>query len=483
LKADLGRRSVRGGAITFVGQGAKFFLQLGSTMVLARLLTPQDFGLIAMVAAVSGFILVFKDMGLSMATVQKAEINHGQISTLFWINVAISLALTLITIALAPVIVWFFKEPRLMWVTVALASAFIFGGLTIQHQALLRRQMRFLALVTVDICAMAIGITTAIVCAWAGMGYWSLVLMQLTMPLSMAVGVWIASGWLPGMPVRRSGVRSMLGFGGYLTGFGVVNYFARNLDKILLGRFWGAQSVGLYTKAYSLLLLPIGQITAPITAVAVPALSRLQKEPERFRNYYLRAITLVAYATIPLVVAMGVLSAEIIQLVLGEQWVDAAPIFMILAIAAVLQPVSSTVGWIYVSLGQAKRMFQWACSVTPLIVVSFLVGLRWGPIGIATGYAICITLITPLSFMFALKRSPITVGNVFSVLSPPFALSIIMGLAMTIARVYLIEFGPIWTIVFSVVVGGIVFLLLARAFSSVAADLTDIGETARSAFR
>lgn len=482
LKADLGRRSVRGGAITFVGQGGKFFLQLGSTMVLARLLTPQDFGLIAMVAAVTGFILVFKDMGLSMATVQKAEINHSQISTLFWINVAISLALTLITIALAPVIVWFFKEPRLMWVTVALASAFIFGGLTIQHQALLRRQMRFLALVTVDICAMAIGITTAIVCAWAGMGYWSLVLMQLTMPLSMAVGVWIASGWLPGLPVRRSGVRSMLGFGGYLTGFGVVNYFARNLDKILLGRFWGPQSVGFYTKAYSLLLLPIGQITAPITAVAVPALSRLQKEPERFRDYYLKGIKLIAYATMPLVVAMGVLSGEIIRLVLGEQWLSAAPIFMILAVAALLQPVGATVGWIYVSLGQSRRMFAWVCIAAPLISLSFLLGLRWGALGVASGYAICSLILVYPNFSFALKRSPIRVGEVFSCISHPLALAIIMGLAMTIARAQLIEFGMIWTVVASLVVGGSVFLLLARGLSSVWKDINDILATGKLVF-
>ncbi len=143
LKADLKGRSVRGGAVTMAAQGIKFFLQIGSTVVLARLLTPEDFGLIAMVTAVTGFVMMFKDMGLSMATVQRAEIDHAQISTLFWINVVLSLAFMLLTATLAPAIAWFYSEPRLTWITLALAGAFIFSGFTVQHQALLRRQMNF----------------------------------------------------------------------------------------------------------------------------------------------------------------------------------------------------------------------------------------------------------------------------------------------------------------------------------------------------
>jgi len=482
LSADLKGRSVRGGAVTSVGQGAKFFLQLGSTMVLARILTPQDFGLIAMVAAVTGFIMVFKDLGLSVATMRKAKINHGQISTLFWINVAISSALMLLTMALAPAVVWFYKEPRLVWITVALASAFIFGGLTVQHQALLRRQMRFVALATIDISSMAAGVATGIICGLAGLGYWSLVLMQLVTAITMAAGVWTASKWRPGPPVRRSGVREMLAFGGYLTGFSVVNYFARNLDKVLLGRSWGSQSVGMYTRAYSLLLLPISQITAPITAVAVPTLSRLQDEPERFRSFYLKAIKLIAYITMPLVVAMAALSTEIVGLVLGSQWLDAGPIFMVLAVAAIWQPVGATVGWIYVSLGQTRRMFAWVCIAIPLRVVLLLIGLQWGALGVAAGYSIATLILFYPAFSFALKRSPVRAGDVFSCISHPLALSIIMGLAMTVARGYLIEFGLIWTVVASLVVGGIVFLLLAHGLSSVWKDINDILATGKLVF-
>ena len=178
LSLGLRRLSVRGGAATFAGQGMKFVLSLGSTMILARLLTPQDFGLIAMVIAVTEFILVFKDLGLSTATVQQAEIDHDQVSTLFWINVALSATLMLITFALAPVIAWFYKDPRLISVTAAISTTFLFGGLTVQYQALLRRQMRISAVVTIEVAAIAIGILTGILCAWVGMGYMGLPLVE-----------------------------------------------------------------------------------------------------------------------------------------------------------------------------------------------------------------------------------------------------------------------------------------------------------------
>ena len=482
LLSDLKRMSIRGGAATFAGQGTKFVLNLGSTIILARMLSPQDFGLIAMVTAVTGFILVFKDMGLSMATVQFTEINHSQISTLFWINVGTGATLTLITLALAPAVAWFYEDPRLIGVTFALSTAFIFGGLTIQHQAILRRQMRLTTVATIDVVSIIAGILTAIICAWSGLGYWALVWMQIITAVANAAGVWIASGWRPKRPVRRSGVRPMLAFGGYLTGFSFLNYFARSFDNLLIGRYYGAQSLGFYSRAYSLLLTPIGQIVAPITSVAVPALSRLQNDPERFRNYYLKAIKLIAYLTMPMVVCMGVLSNEIIELVLGRKWIEASPIFMILAVSALWQPIGGTVGWVYVSLGQTRRMFAWACIAVPLTVLSFLIGIPWGAIGVAISYSILNCILIYPEFVFALKRSPIRVIDVFSNIYTPLALSIIMGLAIAIVHPHLLEFGLIWTILGSLVVGGCVFLSLSYIFSPAWADIMDILATSRSVF-
>lgn len=435
-----------------------------------------------MVTAVSGFIMVFKDLGLSMATVQRDEINHGQISTLFWINVVLSAILMLVTLALAPAVAWFYKDSRLLAVTAALSTAFLFGGLTVQHQALLRRQMRLSAVATIEVVSMAAGILAALLCAWAGLGYWSLVWMQIATVATNAAGVWLASGWIPGRPVRRSGVRSMLAFGGNLTGFGMINYFSRNFDNVLIGRFCGAQSLGLYSRAYSLLLFPIGQITAPMTSVAIPALSRLQSEPELYRRFYLKAIKFIAYASMPLVAAMGVLSTEIVRLVLGEEWLDASPIFMVLVLAAIWQPVGSTVGWIFISGGQTRRMFAWACISTPLILLFFLAGLPWGAIGVATGYAICTILIMVPGFSFALKGSSISVWDVFSALYQPLVLSVIIALAMTITRTSVIQFGPVWITAVCLATGAIVFLALALGLNSVRTDVQDILDIRKTLF-
>lgn len=389
LKADLKGRSVRGGAVTMTAQGASFFLQMGSTVVLARLLTPQDFGLIAMVTAVTGFVAMFKDMGLSMATVQKAEINHAQISTLFWINVVLSLCVMVVIAALAPAIAWFYGEPRLTWITLVLAAAFIFGGFTIQHQALLRRQMRFGTLALIHIASLTVGIITAIVSAWYGAGYWSLVLMQITSAIVGVIGVWLASPWRPGLPVRRSGVREMLAFGGNLTGFNIINYFARNLDNVLIGWRWGSGSLGLYSKAYSLLMLPIRQINAPLSAVAVPALSRLQEEPSKFRSYYRKGLTLSVMFGMPIVVFLFVVADKAVLIVLGDQWIGAVPIFRVLALAAFVGTTHAVgSGAVFVALGNVRRQFLASLVRSIFLAVSFFIGLRWGAIGVAAAYSI-----------------------------------------------------------------------------------------------
>ena len=316
---DLGRRTARGGAITIFSQGTKFLLGMVGTVILARLLSPEDYGLVGMVAVVTGFIAIFKDLGLSVATIQKAEVNSQQISTLFWINLLLSAGIMLVTVAIAPGIAWFYGEPKLIAITIAYAAGFLFGGLTVQHEALLRRRMRFLALAIAEVVALVLSSVVAITLAWNGARYWALVFSQLCLGLTYGLAVWIACGWRPGLPVRNSGVRQMLAFGGNLTGFGVVNYFARNLDNLLIGRYWGPEQLGLYARAYQLLLLPIDQMITPITAVAVPALSRLKDSPERYRQAYLRLLEKVALLTMPIMAFMIVSSDWLVAIVLGPE--------------------------------------------------------------------------------------------------------------------------------------------------------------------
>ena len=430
LKADLKGRSVRSGVITIAAQGTKLFLQITSTAVLARLLTPKDFGLIAMVTAVTGFVMMFKDMGLSMATVQRSDINHNQISTLFWINVVLSLGVMLITVVLAPAITWFYSEPRLTWITLALASVFIFGGLTIQHQALLRRQMRFGTLAVAEIGSMSAGILAAIISAIYGAAYWALVIMHLTSAIVGAIIVWIACGWRPGLPVRYSGVRKMLAFGGNLTGFNLINYFARNLDNVLIGKVCGSGQLGFYSKAYGLLLLPIQQITAPISAVAIPALSRLQDQSEKYRRFYCRGIEIIVFIGAPIIALLCVSADEFIRLLLGRQWLDSVIIFRILSPAALTATTNVATGWIYISMGTVDRQLRWGIFASILLCLSIVIGLKWGVLGVALAVSVSRVGLKIPGLWYCYKGSPIRLRDYFHAVLLPILTSVAAGLVL-----------------------------------------------------
>jgi PST family polysaccharide transporter len=233
--------SVRGGVVATISQGLRFILQTGSVMILARLLKPEDFGIQGMVIAMTGFVALFKDAGLGMATVQRGEIAHDQISTLFWINVWIGAILAVLVAALAPALVAFYHEPRLFWVTIVMATTFLIGGFGMQHGALLQRSMRFVTMAKIDVLTLAVSSMVGILMATLGCGYWSLIVMVFVSSLFNVTALFLVVRWLPGKPSRGRGVRKMLHFGGTITFNNLVVYLAYNADKVLLGRFWEEQ--------------------------------------------------------------------------------------------------------------------------------------------------------------------------------------------------------------------------------------------------
>jgi PST family polysaccharide transporter len=443
LKSDLKARAARGGALTLGSQGLRFLLQMTATVALARLLAPADYGLIGMVAVVTGFVALFKDMGLSAATVQKEEINDAQISTLFWLNVAISVAVMLVTAALAPAVAWFYKEPRLTLITVAYAAGFIFGGLAVQHEALLRRQMRFGALAALEIASVAAGLAVAIALAWRGAGYWALVVNQLVVGVVYAAGAWAVCGWRPRRPARGADMRSMLAFGGNLTGFNVVNYFGANLDNLLVGRFWGAQQLGFYAKAYQLLLLPIDQINTPVSGVSVPALARLTDEPERYRAAYMRILEKLTIITMPLAAFMIVTSDWLVRVVLGPQWGETARVFMILGFAAFLLPVLNSTGWLFMTQGRMREMLHWGFIDVTMKVLSIVAGLPWGVTGVAVAIVVRMYIQTPILFWYVGRRGPVRAGDFYRAVAPQACASVCTFAALAGLRALLAGVGPL----------------------------------------
>jgi len=478
VRKDLGGYALRGAVATIASQALRFIISISGTIVLARLLTPTDYGLIGMVAAITGIVAIFKDLGLDAVTIQRAHITEAQLSTLFWINAAVGMLLALITIGIAPAVAWFYGESSLTPIAAMSGLAFLLGGIVVQHEALLRRQMQFARLASVDVGAMLVGYATGIALAWSGAGYWALVFSQLAQALMRTAALWLSVKWRPRFAAGFSGMRSMLTFGGHLTGFAFINYFARNLDNILIGRQWGPYQLGLYSRAYQLLTLPIDQIGNPITAVAVPALSRLADSPDRYRAAYLRILEKIAMLTMPLMAFMIMTSDSIVNLLLGPQWSDVSAIFALLGIAGILQPVASTAGWLFITQGRAEDMFRWGLIGGTLTITAILLGLPWGATGVAASYSLTnLLVVVPLLWWFVGRRGPVRTVDFYRTIGPPTAAVITVFLTLLISRrSYAIQ-GPVLPLLVEAGISGCLTLIVLSAFQSCRAAIRDVASS------
>jgi O-antigen/teichoic acid export membrane protein len=430
--ADLKNRALRGGMFTLGAQAAKIVLGLLSLAILSRLLDPADFGLVAMVGALVGFAELFKDLGLATATIQHPQITHAQLSTLFWLNVAVSVCAAVAVAAGAPAIAWFYQEPRLTPITYALACTFIVGGLTVQHQALLSRRLDFGWLAVVEVVSRATGITCAVIAANLGAGYWSLIVLTAATAVTNCVGVWLACAWWPGLPKRGTGVRSLLKFGGHVIGFNCVNYFTRNADNILIGWMWGAGPLGLYTRAYQLLLLPIQTINAPVARVAMASFSRTQHESSRLASDFLVLMSSLFAVTLPIVVASALFAGDIIHLVLGPRWSDSATIFRLLAVGAICGALVNPAGILLLASGQSKRYLKQGIVFSCCIVAAFAVGLPFGPKGVAVSYSVALAVGTIPILRYSTSQSAVKLNGLFKALLPALGAALAAALVATV---------------------------------------------------
>jgi len=407
LRKNLGGRAARGGVLAIGNQALQFAITIGATSIMARLLTPYDYGLIGMVAFVTAFLSTYKDLGLSAATIQRAEITFDQISTLFWINLALSVLISSITIALAPIVAWFYGEPKLTAITAITGLGFLISGLTVQHDALLQRQMRYAALSAISLISLITGYVVGIYMASKGFSYWALVGSQLAVASTSTLLTLLACRWVPGLPKRNTGARSMVHFGANLTGFATINFFSRNLDNLLIGRVWGAQQLGIYSRAYQLMMLPISQINAPLASVAVPSLSRLMGNDGDYRRAYLRMVEKMAIITMPGVALLIITADWVVAIVLGPKWSEVAPLLVILGFAGLNQAISNTTGLLFVTQGRTNEMFKLSMIGGPITMASIIAGLPWGAKGVAISYVTVHLIMTNVTYWFVGRKGPV----------------------------------------------------------------------------
>ena len=434
---DLRERAVRGTFARVCAQSANLALRVGSLAILARLLDPADFGLVGMVAALTGILTLFRDFGLSAASVQHGHVTEEQTSTLFWINVLVGVLLAVVAAACAPLVVHLYHEPRLYWVTFAMASTFLFNATGIQHSARLQREMRFTTLSVIDTGSWVVGTAVAIGGAKAGWGYWALVAMSIAVPLTSTIGFWVATGWVPRLPSRNAGIGSMMRFGTTLTANGIVVYIASNFEKVLLGRYWGADAIGIYGRAYQLIRIPTDTLTGAIGEVAFSALSRLQDDAQRLRSYFLKGYSLVLVLTLPATVACGVFAPDLIGLVLGPKWKEAAPIFRILTPTILVFALANPLAWLVSAIGWVARGLKMSLVIAPLMIVSYFAGLPFGPKGVAFAYsAIMLLWLIPVT-IWSVHGTAVSFKDIVDTASRPLTASVVAGaLAYGVCSIY-----------------------------------------------
>jgi PST family polysaccharide transporter len=436
---DLRAKTIRGGAARLFAQAANFAIRLGSLMVLARLLTPKDFGLVGMVTAFTGVLLLFRDFGLSSATIQRADITHEQTSTLFWINMLVGAILGLVSLALAPAIAAFYHEPRLISLTAVLGAGFLINAASVQHGALLQRQMRFTALAVINTIALLTGSVIAIEVGKAGYGYWSLVAMAVASPLVTTVGCWVTSGWVPGMPRRQSGIRSMMHFGGTLTASSLLGYAATNFEKVLLGRFWGVEAIGIYGRAFQLINIPTDNLSSAAGEVAFAALSRLQNDQVRLRSYFLKGCSLLLAMTLPVTVVCALFAQDVILVFLGPKWIAAVPLFRLLAPTILVFAIIAPLIWLLSSVGKVGRLFKMSLVLTPFTIAGYVLALPYGPKGVAFAYSTVMLLWAVPAVLWALHGTGISFRDMLFSIRWPLVSTIVAGALAFLVRTALCQ--------------------------------------------
>jgi PST family polysaccharide transporter len=425
LRADLAERAVRGSAATLGIQVSTVLGALVATAVLARLLTPGDFGLVAMALVVLGLFQIAGELGLPAATVQTPEIDRAKLTSLFWLQVSLGVALALALAGSAPLVARLYGEPRLVAVVGALSAVLWLRALGYPQIALLRRRMRFAAYAVSELSGVLAGFAAGCALAIGGAGYWALVGQQLAGAAVATGAAWGFSSWRPERLLRWAGVRDLVGFGARLTASTLFAYGARSLDRLLIGSLFGDVALGLYATPQRLQERASDLAAVSIARVAPGVLSRLQAEPDRYRRAYRQALLYGLSVSAPVPAFLCVDAGPLVATLLGPQWLDAIPIFRLLAVAGLAATLQPATRWVYLSRGRMDRLLRWTAIESAALAAAVVLGVRWGALGVAAALALIGWLLRLPDALFCFRGAPVAVSDVAAAAWRPFAAALL----------------------------------------------------------
>lgn len=437
-------KSLRGGAVSVIARGANAVIQIGSVLFLARLLSPEDYGLVSMVAAVTGFAPVLVDLGTRDAVVQRTRVTQGEVSALFWITVAIGVGAAGLVAGAGPLIAHFYGEPRLAMIALVSSLTFVASALVCQHQALMRRAMLFQALGTLETAANLFSAAGGIAMALAGFGYWALVLRPIATAVFLAVGVWLRCGWIPSKPTMTPAVREMIGFGLNSTGFTMTDFLGRSIDRVAIGYRRGAIELGYYQNARFVYDNLLDVLVAATHGVAVASLSKLREDPAQLRRLWEKALSTLAFYAMPAFGLLAVVSHDLIVLLLGRKWENAGVLLGVLALRGIPHTVERTLGWLHVTAGRTDRWMRWGLVAAVAHMVALFAGLPFGPMGVVVAYVVCMYILFVPAIAYAGEPLGIGARDVIRAVAPQMVASLgSVGCSFLIGQSLLAHLAPL----------------------------------------
>ena len=408
---------------------------IGTLAALTRMLPPRDFGLLSMGLVVLTFVNLFSDLGTSAAVVQRAAPTQRLLSTTFWTNLALGTLATGLVAAAAPLVARFYRTPDVVGIVRLMSISFVLLGAGLVQQALLVKGLRFKQLAVIETGAAVCGSAAALSAAGAGAGAYSLVAQVLVTAMLTSTGVWIASEWRPSRAFSIDDLRSLRKFSSNLVGFNLVNYFARNADYLLIGRYLGAQSLAYYTLGYNLLLLPLQMLTYVVSRVMFPAYSLIQEDSHRIARAYRRTVFAISTVTFPLMLGLLVTADLVVRVVYGSHWSRAVPVVMLLAPVGAIQSIVALNGSIYQAKSRTDLQLRVGVVFSAMAVISFFVGLHWGIVGVAAAYAVATAVATPYPLLAVpLRLVGLKLRDVASDLRGPVVSSAVTAAAVALLR-------------------------------------------------
>ena len=417
---NLRYKAVKGAGINVIAQFVGLICHTAGVIVLARLLTPKEFGLVAMVTAFSMWLMNFGENGFAEFIIQKEYIDEKEINSIFWLHVCVACIFAIAFTFFGLWLVFFYSEPQLWGIAAVMSSSFVLTAFCTSHLALLKRQMQFSSIALVGLLAIILSVILSIAAAVAGMSYWAVVIRQLTILIVTVIGAWILCPWRPGRPQLSSMALPGLKYGLQVYGNFSIGYVMRNIDKVLLGKFHGTAILGNYDRAYYLSMMPVGQILTPLNNVALATLSRLTNDKVRFIAYYTKAAGMVSFLGTAVALILTISAQDIIMLLLGPAWKDAGLIVMAFGPGIAGMLIYGTHSWLHLSLGTPHRWMRWNVFASIITIAAFFIAASYGGVAMALAYSITTYLLIIPALWYAGKPIGISVKEVIGSLWPYF---------------------------------------------------------------